>query len=213
MPTLGEAEFKNVRNKLLKPFSKPNYQNLDDACQAVPARKLVILCVWPAVVEFLLSGKLGYARSTRVHILSAARVKNGNWIFSRKWGSILPGKASKPSDLEDPKSRHWILVTHLAKTEKTVTIKNLLLGRSGTSNASTFDFYDLLSGVRCCRSAPVARLIFKKLLVMTLKHWVAVLIPTRCSMHSKEGSFGVNGLFGSRNILFGETLLTDRSRP
>ena len=119
---LSKAGLQNVENKV-NPVSEPTKHNLTDACAAVEAGKLVMLCVYPGFVQELQSYKLLLAR-----IWDSAYLKRGS---GKTWEQALEGdggldlnsnvKASAKKG--NPKSRHWILVTHLAETEGKVTIK------------------------------------------------------------------------------------------
>jgi len=129
---LSKAGLQNVENKV-NPFSEPNKQNLTDACTAVKAGKLVMLCVWPELVVELRSYKLFLAKN----LLLAGKpesVESGYYLqrgSGKKWEEALKGEggldltstvraSAKKGDL---KSRHWILVTHLVEAEGKVTIK------------------------------------------------------------------------------------------
>ena len=119
---LSKAGLQNVENKV-NPFSEPNKQNLTDACAAVKAGKLVMLCVYAGFVQELQSYKLLLARIWKSDYLKRGSGKKWEEALEGEGGLDLSSHVQASAKKGDPKSRHWILVTHLAETEGKVTIK------------------------------------------------------------------------------------------
>ena len=119
---LSKAGLQNVENKV-NPFSEPNEQNLTDACAAVKAGKLVMLCVYAGFVQELRSYKLYLARNRESDYLKRGSGKKWEEALEGEGGLDLTSTVKASAKKGDLKSRHWILVTHLAETEGKVTIK------------------------------------------------------------------------------------------
>lgn len=119
---LSKAGLQNVENKV-NPFSEPNKQNLTDACAAVKAGKLVMLCVYAGFVQELQSYKLLLAKIWESDYLKRGSGKKWEEALEGEGGLDLSSTVKASAKKGDPKSRHWILVTHLAETEGKVTIK------------------------------------------------------------------------------------------
>jgi hypothetical protein len=122
---LSETGFQNIENKV-NPFSEPNRQNLEGACAAVQARprKLVMLAVWPEFVAQLTSYKTFLAAKWGDPHPYLKRGSGKKWEHaSENEGGLDLSKNLQATVRGNPKTRHWILVTHLVKTDKEVTLK------------------------------------------------------------------------------------------